>query len=120
MKPFLLITKALSDESRVRALLALRGRELCLCQLIELLGLAPSTVSKHLSLLQQAGLVTRRKEGRWHFYRLPAATAPLLVRRALAWVGAALADDGGAARDAQRLETICSKELEELAACYRS
>ena len=37
---------------------------------IELLGLAPSTVSKHMNILQQAGLVQRRKDGKWHFYRL--------------------------------------------------
>ena len=49
--------KALGDPQRVRALAALRGGELCLCRLIALLRLAPSTVSKHMSLLIQAGLV---------------------------------------------------------------
>ncbi|GIW77819.1 MAG: hypothetical protein KatS3mg104_2882 [Phycisphaerae bacterium] len=52
-KPFLNITKALSDETRVRALLALREGELCLCQIIEMLGMAPSTVSKHMDLLSR-------------------------------------------------------------------
>ena len=42
MFTFMMITKALSDENRVRTLLALDGRELCVCQIIELLGLAPS------------------------------------------------------------------------------
>ena len=51
MKEFLAITKALSDENRVRALMALTGGELCVCQVIELLGLTPSTVSKHLAAL---------------------------------------------------------------------
>jgi DNA-binding transcriptional ArsR family regulator len=68
---FLAVSAALADENRVRALLALRGGELCACQLIELLGLAPSTVSKHLAILRQAGLVEGRKEGRWMYYRLP-------------------------------------------------
>ena len=57
-----MIAKALSEKSS--------DRELCLCQLIDLLGLAPSTVSKHMTVLQQAGLVQRLKQGRWHFYRL--------------------------------------------------
>ena len=65
MNELLNITRALADESRVRALLALRQGELCVCQLTELFGAAPSTVSKHLSVLYQAGLVESRKEGRW-------------------------------------------------------
>ena len=57
MREFMNITKALADANRVRMLLALRGRELCVCQITELFGLAPSTMSKHLSILYQAGLV---------------------------------------------------------------
>lgn len=64
------IFKALSDASRVRALCALQGHELCVCQLVELLGLAPSTVSKHMSILAGSGLVTSSKKGRWVYYRL--------------------------------------------------
>ncbi len=71
------VARALADESRVRALLALRGGELCLCQIIELLGLAPSTVSKHMDVLFRAGLVERRKEGRWHYFQLAGRPAPL-------------------------------------------
>ena len=56
--------KALGDESRMRAILALRGRELCVCQIVELLKLAHSTVSKHMSILREAGLVQSRKIGR--------------------------------------------------------
>ncbi len=77
MERYLTITKALSDASRVRLLGALREGELCVCQLIALLGLAPSTVSKHLSILQGAGLVASRKSGRWVYYRLPEAPPPL-------------------------------------------
>ncbi len=68
---FTAIAQALSDSNRVRALLALRKGELCVCQIIELLGLAPSTVSKHMSVLKQAGLVASRKDSRWVYYRLP-------------------------------------------------
>ncbi|MEY4385928.1 MAG: hypothetical protein RLY20_1211 [Verrucomicrobiota bacterium] len=65
------ITKARSDPGRVRILLALRKGELCVCQITELFGLAPSTVSKHLSILTQAGLTLSRKDERWVYYRLP-------------------------------------------------
>ncbi len=65
----LLTLKALADENRLRALIALRARELCQCQVVELLELAPSTVSKHLSLLKQVGLIESRKVGRWIYFR---------------------------------------------------
>ena len=69
MLDFMAIAKALADENRVRLLLALQKQELCVCQLIELMGLAPSTVSKHMSILKQARLVEARKQGRWVYYR---------------------------------------------------
>ena len=65
MREILSITKALSDESRLRALIAVKDGELCLCQIIQVLGLAPATVSKHMDTLERAGLVERRRQGRW-------------------------------------------------------
>ena len=78
MKDALKIFGALSDESRLRMLFALRHGELCVCQLIELMGLSASTVSKHLSILRDAGLLESRKDGRWVYYRM-AAPPPLPV-----------------------------------------
>ena len=69
LREVLEIHKALSDANRLRALIALSGNELCVCQITELLKLAPSTVSKHLSILRQARLVEMRKVGRWIYYR---------------------------------------------------
>lgn len=60
--------KALAHPARLRILSLLRGGELCVCQLMEILGLAASTVSEHLSMLRRAGFVTERKEGKWVFY----------------------------------------------------
>ncbi len=62
--------KALAHPARLRILAMLRGGELCVCQLIAVLQLAPSTVSAHLSELKRAGLVEERKQGRWVQYRL--------------------------------------------------
>ena len=74
---------ALSDGNRLRMLLALRHGELCVCQLIELMGLSPSTVSKHLSILRDAGLLDSRKDGRWVYYRLADRPVfPILGKRA--------------------------------------
>ena len=67
MFDFMSVIKAIADTNRVRILCVLQGRELCVCQIIEMLGLAPSTVSKHLSILRQARLLEDRKEGRcWY------------------------------------------------------
>jgi DNA-binding transcriptional ArsR family regulator len=63
--------KALASPIRVRALAALVGRELCLCELVELFGTAPSTMSKHMSLLAAVDLVRSRRDGRWTYYSLP-------------------------------------------------
>ena len=93
MESLLAVTRALSDENRVRALLALGDQEICVCQLIALLQLAPSTVSKHMSVLKQAGLVAGQKKGRWMYYRLPGKAASPMVRRALSWVRHAVSED---------------------------
>ncbi|MBN1426243.1 winged helix-turn-helix transcriptional regulator [Candidatus Fermentibacteria bacterium] len=116
MRTLTSVTKALADENRLRILNALRHGELCVCQLIELLGLAPSTVSKHLSILRQAGLVESRKEGRWMHYRLP-DNAALVVRGALAWVLSALAGTDTAQRDEVQLSEILKEGKEAL--CQR-
>ncbi|MEK8023784.1 MAG: metalloregulator ArsR/SmtB family transcription factor [Candidatus Hydrogenedentota bacterium] len=79
------VGKALGDPGRLRILVALGGEELCVCQLVELLRLAPSTVSKHLFLLKAAGLVATRKEGRWIHCRAADSSAPAPVRRAIRW-----------------------------------
>lgn len=111
------ITKALADENRVRMLLALRAGELCVCQITELFGLAPSTISKHLSILYQAGLVESRKEGRWIYYRLPARNAPAPVRSALDWVSQAINGETVILEDASRLKKI--QDMDPVELCKR-
>lgn len=66
-----LVGKALSDPSRVRILCALFLRECCACELVTMLDLAQASVSRHLSVLVQSGLILSRKEGRWMHYRIP-------------------------------------------------
>jgi ArsR family transcriptional regulator, arsenate/arsenite/antimonite-responsive transcriptional repressor len=114
MREFMNITKALADDNRVRALLALRQGELCVCQITELFGLAPSTISKHLSILSQARLVDSRKEGRWIYYKLPGKEAPRAVRAAIDWIEKSLIDDPRVARDNQALKKILKQDPAEL------
>lgn len=88
------VFKALADENRLRALIALHHQELCVCQIIQLLALAPSTVSKHMAILKQAGLVDTDKRGRWVYYRLSANLAPTEIRRVIEWGIEALENEG--------------------------
>lgn len=103
---FFRVAAALSDQTRVQALLALRTGELCVCELVELLGLAPSTVSKHLSLLKAAHLVESRKEGRWQYYRLPGNRASEVVQQATNWTFSNLGGSSLANRTGKCLERL--------------
>jgi ArsR family transcriptional regulator, arsenate/arsenite/antimonite-responsive transcriptional repressor len=119
MREFMGITKALADATRVRVLLALQGRELCVCQITELLALAPSTVSKHLSILHQAGLIESRKSERWVYYRQPNKTASVAIHEAIDWVQKSLAGAPQADADAKKLRhilrvsptTLCQRQI---------
>jgi len=106
VKDFLSITSALSDQNRVRILMALQPGELCVCQIIELLDLAPSTISKHMSILKQANLVNGRKIGRWVYYCLAEDTKSQAVQEAFEWIKKRLTSDRQIKRDAKRLKTI--------------
>ena len=106
------ILKALSDLNRLRIVAALRRHdELCACQITELLQVTGATVSRHLSVLQHAGLLKSRKEGRWIHYRLapPAGTKPLLR-----WLEASYAESEQLQADLQALEKIVGIGREEL------
>ena len=105
------ITKALAYPNRVRVVLALRRRELCVCQITELLGLSLSTISKHLSILHHAGLIESRKDERWVFYRLPGKQAPVVVREAIDWAQKSLGHSAEAAQDRRNLSKILKVDL---------
>jgi arsenate reductase/ArsR family transcriptional regulator len=97
------ITKALADPQRLRILLMLHGGERCVCQIVEALALAPSTVSKHLALLDAAGLVVSRKQGRWIYYRLPDGPSAEPTRLILVWLHDRLQKDPTIRQDARTL-----------------
>lgn len=114
MRELLAITKALADESRLRILASLQGRELCLCQLVELLGLAASTVSRHASILEQARLVDSRKQGRWSFFRLADEGQVPGSAEITALILTSLSRAEQIRSDAKRLKEILKIDPEEL------
>jgi ArsR family transcriptional regulator, arsenate/arsenite/antimonite-responsive transcriptional repressor len=119
MKETIIIAKALADGNRTRVLMFLRAGELCVCQIMEMLGLAPSTVSTHLNVLHRAGLVQSRKEGRWIYYSLPGQDAPPNVRDVLRWLQESLAIDPQIAQDAKKVKAVCRMRLDELCCRYK-
>ena len=92
----------------------LRRRELCACQITELFGLAASTMSKHLSILYQAGLVDSRKEGRWIYFRLPDGKAPSAVKKAIDWIAKAAEGQPRIREDAELLKKIVKMDPSEI------
>lgn len=107
------IAKALADENRVRTLMALRSGELCVCQIIDFLELAPSTVSRHMSILKHAGLIKGRKQGRWMYYRLPGKDASEQIQSTLLWVRELLEDNPSILRDDERIKKIIEEHEED-------
>lgn len=70
MREFIKVMKALSDPNRVKMLKLLQHRMLCVCEIQKAVGLAQSTASKHLKILEEAGLIAYSKDGLWVNYRL--------------------------------------------------
>lgn len=80
-RPLVDTLKVLAHPVRLRILALLREGELCVCEVAEVLGLAPSTVSEHLTGLRRSGLVREWKVGRWVHVALSeeAPARPLLT-----------------------------------------
>jgi DNA-binding transcriptional ArsR family regulator len=95
--------KAAADPTRVRILKMLEGGELCVCQIIAVLALSPSTVSKHLFLLKSAGLVNDRKEKKWVHYSLDRENDDVYVSGILRELSAWLQRDPVIVKDRARL-----------------
>lgn len=127
MKPLLSILSALADENRLRILLACDQRgELCVCQIQELLGLAISTVSKHLFILRAAGLLDSRKQGKWMYYRIADESPSPSVRETMKFLRKTTAMEQSRIRaDAKRLDAIlritptqlCCMQREGISCC---
>ncbi|MDY6904428.1 MAG: metalloregulator ArsR/SmtB family transcription factor [Thermodesulfobacteriota bacterium] len=112
MKTFIKVMKALSDPNRVKMVKLLQRRVMCVCEIQSALGLAQSTVSKHLKILEEAGLIDYYKEGPWVNYRLADGAGNPYVANMLGNLRHWLEDDADVAALAAMLpeinrETIC-------------
>ncbi len=92
----------------------LQVRSLCVCELSAILGLAYSTVSKHLSILQSAGFIYSEKRGKWSYYRLPQSPDSIYVSSLLAKIKLWLNDDVRILSDKKRVELNTTDEICEI------
>ncbi len=97
-----MVLKSVADPTRARILKLLEGGEMCVCQLIAVIGLNQSTISKHLFLLKMAGLVKERKEGKWVHYSLDGSNGAPYARKMLQTLRGWLNDDPVVRRDRER------------------
>lgn len=102
MKDLVLTAKAFAEPSRVRIIMALRGQELCVCELCDALGVTQSTLSTHLQVIRNAGLVSARKEGKWVYYAI-APKAEGLVNSLFQFFAGSIKTDAALRRDEKKL-----------------
>ena len=107
------ILKAAADGTRLRILKMLEPGSLCVCQIVEALKLSQSTVSKHLSVLEGAGLVESERRGRWTHYRLCKASSEE-GKRILSLLRCCASDDPKVTKDQAR---VACEKVQSLAAC---
>ncbi len=103
MRELTKLFKALSDQNRLRIIKMLEIKPLCVCEITEALQLATSTVSKHLSILRDAGYISDQKDAKWVNYTLnPNSKASVLLPIISDW----LATADPVKSDAEHLKTI--------------
>ena len=80
MQELVAIARTLCDPTRIRIVVALRKGELCVCELADALDISQSSLSSHLQICRQVGVLTTRKESRWIYYSLSTRYAPLIEK----------------------------------------
>lgn len=98
--------KALADSNRLRILKMLQRKSLCVCEITEILELATSTVSKHLSILRDAGFIVSDKDGRWVNYRLANETGDGHKQQLLRYLNRWLKEDSTIDVDLDQVESV--------------
>jgi DNA-binding transcriptional ArsR family regulator len=100
------VFKALNDPNRIRIMKMLSERELCMCEVREILDLSSSTVSKHLTILRDADLLLDSKDGKWVNFRLNDKSEHRLVRSVIALIKNSFEDDEAIQEDLKKLHRV--------------
>lgn len=106
MDELIKIAKALSDKNRVRILKMLEVKPLCVCEMTEILGIATSTVSSHLSLLKDTGLIIDKKDGKWINYLLNDEPKSRIAEEILSLIPTWVNDDKIIRQDLEKIGNV--------------
>jgi ArsR family transcriptional regulator len=111
MRELIKVMKALSDPSRVKIVKILQHRMMCVCEIQVALELAQPTVSKHLKVLEEAGLVSGKKDGLWVNYYLADGKSSPYAATLLGNIKHWLDEDSEIARLVEIIPTIKREEV---------
>jgi ArsR family transcriptional regulator, arsenate/arsenite/antimonite-responsive transcriptional repressor len=100
------VFRALSDPNRIRIVKMLGERELCMCEVREMLNLSNSTVSKHLTILRDANLLLDSKDGKWVNFRLNDKSEQKFVRSVITLIKNSFKDDEAVQEDLKKLHKV--------------
>ena len=106
MEKLVKIFKALGDKNRLRIVKMLQQKSLCVCEITAILGLATSTVSKHLSILKEAEIIGDVKDGKWVDYYLNTNAKNIFIRGLLPLITNWLNDDEKVKSDLEKMKNI--------------
>ena len=98
--------KALSDPNRLRILKMLQTKSLCVCEITEILNLATSTVSKHLSILRDTGFIIEEKDGKWVNYMVNPTPSDKRISSVLSTLDFWISDDSLIISDKQKIQKV--------------
>ena len=111
MRELIKIIKALSDPNRLRILKMLEYKPLCVCEITNVLDLATSTTSKHLSILKETNLIFEQKENKWVNYHLNRATQQKYVQEILPLIRKWVNEDDIISQDKEKVAVVNRLEL---------
>ena len=115
MKKTAQIFQALSDETRLRVIKLLEERELCVCELIQVLDMSQPRISRHLSVLKNAGLVDDRREGKWVYYSLCDGNENKAIKTILKTMTLLANDNSAVKKDKKKLKkAVRLSEIERI------
>jgi len=105
------IFKALSDPNRLRILKMLQTKSLCVCEITDVLRLATSTVSKHLSILKSTGFIIETKDGKWVNYLINPRPSDARISSILSTLDFWISDDQLIISDKQKVQKVDRNEV---------
>jgi ArsR family transcriptional regulator, arsenate/arsenite/antimonite-responsive transcriptional repressor len=111
MKDYIKILKALGDPARLNLLKVLSGKELCVCEIEEMMNMKQTTVSQQLRRLKEANLVIERKDGWWSYYSLDRNTLDGFLESFKEFFAAHLEEQGEFPEEYRRIEKLSKKAI---------